>query len=239
MLKIDNLHFSYGNNQVLEGLSYHFKPGIVYALMGANGSGKSTLFHLISGFLKPNSGDIIFKSRSVKNLAPHRIADLGIARTFQDMRLIPTLTVYENLLLALKHKPSESLSRAFLFHDADRYDAKIASILEQAHLTSVQGEKAENLSYGQQKLLNLAVAIANDFELLLLDEPVAGVQPEYREQILRIIQSFKKTVIVIEHNPDFLRRLTDRILFLHRGKIIAEGDYETISADKTVQEAYL
>ena len=104
---------------------------------------------------------------------------------------------------------------------------------------NVQKSKASDISYGQQKLLNLAVALANDFDLLLLDEPVAGVQPEYREQILQIIQSFNKMVIVIEHNPEFLERLTENILFLDGGKIVVEGNYQNIKENKLVQEAYL
>ncbi len=127
----------------------------------------------------------------------------------------------------------------FLHQKKHQYREKIDEILAQTHLVKVQNSNAEDISYGQQKLLNLAVAMANDFDLLLLDEPVAGVQPEFREEILNLIKSFNKTVIVIEHNPDFIDRLTDNILFLDGGNIIAEGDYTHIKANKQVQKAYL
>jgi len=207
--------------------------------MGANGSGKTTLFNLISGFLESNSGQILFRNQAIENLKPHQISNLGLSRTFQDMRLIPSLSVYDNLLLALKNKDSERLLQAFLPKKKRAYREEIDEILAKTHLEKVQNSKAEDISYGQQKLLNLAVAMANDFELLLLDEPVAGVQPEYREDILELIKSFNKTVIVIEHNPDFIDRLTDNILFLESGNIIAEGNYASIKANKQVQEAYL
>ena len=239
MLKIKNLSKSFGSHVVLQDFSYHFEPETVYALMGANGSGKTTLFNIIGGFLDVDAGEMLFKNNSIDGMAPHDIANYGIVRTFQDMRLIPTLSVYENVLLAYKNKASEALLTAFLPPKKHQYYKNIIAILEQTHLQDVSDSKASDISYGQQKLLNLAVAIANDFELLLLDEPVAGVQPEYREQILKLIQGFNKTVIVIEHNPEFIQNLTDNILFLDGGKVIVEGDYETIKSNKQVQEAYL
>ena len=114
MLTIKNLNKSFGNNQVLSDFSYHFKAKTIYPLMGANGSGKTTLFNLLSGFLTSDSGQILLKNNSIENLKPHQIANLGLSRTFQDMRLIPSLSVYDNILLALKNKNSEKLLNAFL-----------------------------------------------------------------------------------------------------------------------------
>ncbi len=239
MLKITNLSKKFGNQIVLSDFDYHFKAKTIYALMGANGSGKTTLFNLLGGFLSLESGEILFKDSSIDGKLPHQIANLGIARTFQDMRLVPTLSVYDNVLLAFKDKSSEQLISSFLPLSKHQYDEKIDDILKQTNLLDVKNSKASEISYGQQKLLNFAVALANDFELLLLDEPVAGVQPEYREQIFQLIQSFNKTVIVIEHNPEFLEKLTENILFLDGGKIIAEGNYQSIKENKQVQEAYL
>ncbi len=239
MLKITNLSKSFGSNVVLKGFSYHFKAKTVYALMGANGSGKTTLFNVLCGFLQADNAEMIFKDTNIANMLPHQVANLGMARTFQDMRLIPTLSVYDNVLLAFKNKHSEQLFSAFLPPKKHQHNKQIDDILKQTHLLEVKDSKASDISYGQQKLLNLAVALANDFDLLLLDEPVAGVQPEYREQILRLIQGFNKTVIVIEHNPEFLEKLTDNIFFLDGGKIVAEGNYQSIKENKDVQEAYL
>lgn len=239
MLTIKNLNKSFGTQNILDGLNYNFKPNTIYALMGANGSGKTTLYNLINGFLSIDSGKLLFNETDITQLLPHQRANLGIARTFQDMRLVPSLTVYENILLAIKKKPSERLINAFFSFNYIYKNLKIEEILEKTHLKSVRNSRASDISYGQQKLLNLAVAMANEFELLLLDEPIAGVQPEFREEILTLIQSFNTTVIVIEHNPEFLEKLTDTILFLDGGKIIAEGDYNTIKLNKEVQEAYL
>jgi ABC-type branched-subunit amino acid transport system ATPase component len=238
-LEIKNIQKSFGSQTVLNGLSYHFKPNTIYALMGANGSGKTTLYNLINGFFDLDGGEVVFNGQDISKLTPYERANRGIARTFQDMRLIPSLTVYENLLLAIKNKPSEQLKYAFLPFTFAYKTLKLEKILEQTHLQVVRNSKASDISYGQQKLLNLAVAMANDFELLLLDEPVAGVQPEYREEILDLIKSLNKTVIVIEHNPEFLEKLTDNILFLDDGKIIVEGNYTAIKSNKQVQEAYL
>ena len=239
MLEIRELYKSFGSNSVLEGFSYHFRPRTIYALMGANGSGKSTLFNLISGFLASDSGEIRLREQDISNLKPHQISNLGIARTFQDIRLIPSLSVYDNILLALKGKKSEKLLYSLLPQKNENYKEKIEQIITQTHLQNIKYSKAEDISYGQQKLLNLAVAMANSFDILLLDEPVAGVQPEFREEILEIIRGFNKTIIVIEHNPEFIEALTSNILFLDGGKIIAQGDYATIKSNPQVQKAYL
>jgi len=239
ILKIKNLKKSFGSNNVLKDFSYEFKEKTIYALMGANGSGKTTLFNVLSGFLQSDDGKILFKNQPIEKLKPFQISNVGLSRTFQDMRLIPTLSVYDNILLALKNKKSEKLIHAFLPQKENQYEKKIEEILVQVHLVEVKNSKAEDISYGQQKLLNLAVVTANDFDLLLLDEPVAGVQPEFREEILGLIKSFNKTVIVIEHNPEFIEKLTDNILFLNEGHVIAEGNYATIKENKKVQKAYL
>ena len=239
MLKIKNLTKSFGSNQVLNNFSYSFKERTIYALMGANGSGKTTLFNLLSGFLPSDGGEIRFKNHPIQNLNPHQISNLGLSRTFQDMRLIPSLTVYDNILLALKNKQSEKILQALFPNKSEQYEEEITEIMVKTHLSKIRDSKAQDISYGQQKLLNLAVAMANDFDLLLLDEPVAGVQPEYREEILALIKGFDKTIIVIEHNPEFIELLTDNILFLEGGNIIAEGDYATIKSNLQVQKAYL
>jgi len=239
ILEIKNLKKSFGSNNVLKDFSYEFKEKTIYALMGANGSGKTTLFNLLSGFLQSDDGKILFKNKAIEKLKPFQISNVGLSRTFQDMRLIPTLSVYDNILLALKNKKSEKLINAFLPQKENQYEKRIEEILVQVHLVEVQNSKAEDISYGQQKLLNLAVVMANNFDLLLLDEPVAGVQPEFREEILNLIKSFNKTVIVIEHNPEFIEKLTDNILFLNGGHVIAEGNYTTIKENREVQKAYL
>lgn len=239
MLKIEGLSFSYSETPVLQNLSYSFKPSSVYALMGANGSGKTTLFNIISGFLQAQKGKVYFGENHIDSLPAHERANLGLARTFQDLRLFPSLTVEQNLLLAIQNKPGEKIHSSFFRSEHATYDERIEKVLQTCHLFEVRSQKAEHISYGQQKLLNLGCSIINDSKLLLLDEPVAGVQPKYREQIAELIAAMDKTVIVIEHNPDFIQSITDTVLFLNGGNIIAEGTYEQIKQNPDVQEAYL
>lgn len=239
MLEVRGLTFAFTQTPVLDDFSYTFESSKIYALMGANGSGKSTLFNLISGFLHVNEGTITLNERDVTHNKPHERAREGLARTFQDMRLCPSLSVEQNLLLAINNKPDEKLHKSFFKRTAHTYAERIETVLKTCHLEAVRHHKAEHISYGQQKLLNLGCSIINDSKLLLLDEPVAGVQPKYREQIAELIAAMDKTVIVIEHNPDFIQSITDTVLFLNGGTIIAEGTYEQIKQNPEVQEAYL
>lgn len=240
MLNINQLNKSFDKQIVLKDFSYTFKEGKIYALMGANGSGKTTLFNIIGNFLKPDSGEIHFKNKNIIGVHAHKIAQLGIARTFQNLRIIPSLSVEQNIYLAFKNKADEKITTAF-FGKASyaHYQEKINQLLTTTHLEDVKNSLAKNISYGQQKLLTLAISIANDFDLLLLDEPVAGVQIEYRKQISDILKQMNKTIILIEHNAEFIQNITDNVVFLDQGNIIAEGSYQTIKNNPQVQEAYL
>lgn len=240
MLIINQLNKSFGKQSVLKDFSYTFKENKIYALMGANGSGKTTLFNIIGHFLTADSGDIIFKDSNITIMPSYKISQLGIARTFQNLRISSSLSVIENIYLAFKNKPDEKIFNAFLTPLGYlNYQDKIDELLNKTHLEAVKNSLAKNISYGQQKLLTLAIAMANDFDLLLLDEPVAGVQPEYRKQISHILKTLNKTVITIEHNAQFIEDLTNNVLFLDKGRIIADGDYQHIKRNPQVQEAYL
>lgn len=240
MLVINNLGKSFGKQVVLKDFSHTFKEGKIYALMGANGSGKTTLFNIIGSFLSADEGNITFKGKNIISILPHQVAQLGICRTFQNLRLMPSLSVIDNIYLALKNKTDEKIVTAF-FGKTSRtyYQEKIHQLLATTHLDRVKNSLAKNISYGQQKLLTLAIAMANDFDLLLLDEPVAGVQVEYRKQISTILKKMNKTIILIEHNAEFIQNLTDNVVFLDQGKVIAQGDYQAIKNNPQVQEAYL
>jgi len=248
MLKISNLTFSYGENIILNNLNHSFEENKIYCIMGTNGSGKSTLFNLISGFLTPSNGKIVLKKgieeKDTTKMNPYQVSNIGISRTFQDLRLIPSISVKDNIYLAIKNKKTEKIYNSFLpkklFTKENKIlEEKITNLLKKTNLFDVKDNLAEDISYGQQKLLNLAQAMTNDFDLLLLDEPVAGVQPKFREDIIKIIKSLNKTVICIEHNIEFIEQLSTNILFLHSGKILAKGDINDIKNNKTVQKAYL
>ncbi|MFY0653884.1 MAG: ATP-binding cassette domain-containing protein [Cyclobacteriaceae bacterium] len=246
-IKVNHISKSYGDKRVLENISFLLEKGNVYVLMGANGSGKTTLFNIISGFLKPDNGSIVLNDEILIKVAPHQINRKGITRTFQDMRLIDELTVLENVLLAFPNQKGEDWWNVLLPNTKVKRDEKTnidaaKRILTQCFIDDVATSKAGELSYGQQKLLNIACCIANDAQVFLLDEPVAGVNPVYREKLVTIIKALKaknKTVLIIEHNTDFIEAVADEIMFLNNGKILNFASYDLLRRNETVQEAYL
>lgn len=235
MLKVENLSFGFPGRKIFDDISFQLQSGIITCLLGGNGSGKTTLFNVITGFLRPAAGIVRFRDVEITKCAPSRISRLGIARTFQDLRLIGKLSVRENLLLSLSTRASEGLMRA-LFRpefgngcDTTNRD-KTDMLLSEFFLADVATQPASEISYGQQKLLTLACCAALDADLILLDEPVAGISPEYRERIAERLASLKttgKTILFIEHQHDFLERVGDHFLFLESGRLHA---FETLAA---------
>lgn len=247
IIKVNNISKSYGDKKVLQDISFTLDEGKIYVLMGTNGSGKTTLFNIISGFLNADSGTVSLNNATLQNVVPHQINKKGITRTFQDMRLINELTVLENILLAFPKQKGECWWHVFLpnnkVKNEEETNTTIAhSILEKCFIGDVATSKAGEISYGQQKLLNIACCIANDALLFLLDEPVAGVNPVYRDNLVSIIKGLKaknKTVLIIEHNTDFIEAVADEILFLNNGKIANFANYTLLRNNESVQEAYL
>ena len=254
ILSLKNITHSFSpEKQILKDLSLSLEKGKVYALMGSNGAGKTTLFNLITGFIKPQSGEIFFTPSPservgvrLTHLQPYKTNLLGISRTFQDLRIITKLSVKENIILSMKENPTDNLMNALLpqrFHrNAQKaLEKKADEIIQQFFLGEVQNSLAAEISYGQQKLLTLACCVANGASLLLLDEPVAGIQPEYRNKIAALIKQLKeqgKTILLIEHNTDFIADVADQIFFLHEGKISNFETIQTLKADPLVMEAY-
>lgn len=239
MLEISSLHMSFAGNKVLNGFSYSFQNGKKYAILGPNGSGKTTLFNIINGFLRADKGTINLKGENINSYPPYKIAELGIARTFQDLRLLLSLTVEQNIFIAIQNKTDEHFPHAFFPRtDADVIE-KTELLINRFNLRKFKNSKAGEISYGQQKLLTLAMAMVNDFNLLLIDEPIAGVQPKYRDEIATILINLEKTVIFIEHNTSFIQEVTSNVLFLDGGAIVVEGNINTLRNNPVVQEAYL
>lgn len=232
--------------QILKDLSLSLEKGKIYALMGSNGAGKTTLFNLITGFIKPQSGEIFFGEKNLTHLQPYKINLLGISRTFQDLRIITKLSVKENIILSMKENPTNNVLNALLperFHrnTNQALEKKSDEIIQQFFLGEVPNVLAAEISYGQQKLLTLACCVANGASLLLLDEPVAGIQPEYRNKIATIIKQLKaqgKTILLIEHNADFIADVADQIFFLNEGEVSNFANIQTLKADPLVMEAY-
>lgn len=245
MLKTDNLCKSFGGVRAVDSVSLSIIPKKVTAIIGPNGAGKTTLFNLITGFLTPDAGAIYLNGHNITGLPPHKIARLGLARTFQDLRLIHQLTVLENVLLGRPNQRGEVWYKA-LFSRWKSHEIREREVamdwLRFVGLADKAGEQAGALSYGQQKLLAFACCLASEANLLLLDEPVAGVEPATSERLVDYIgqmPSMGKTVVFIEHNLDVVQYLADWVIVMDEGKVIAEGEWERVSRDAKVLEAYL
>ena len=247
-LETIDLTKSFGGLRAVDEVDISFEAGEITALIGPNGAGKTTLFHLITGMISPDSGRILYKGKEIQGKPPWEIARQGIGRLFQDVRVFPHLTVLENVLAAFKHQPGENPWWALLRR---KNVMKVEhSILEKARywlnfvgLSELEQHSGEALSFGQQKLLSLARLLANEAEVLLLDEPTAGVNPEMVKKLLALIQRLaqeeNKTVVVIEHNMNVVLEIADWVFFMDEGRIEAFGKPEEVLADKEVREAYI
>lgn len=231
----------------MDNIDLSLEQGKIFALMGANGSGKTTLFNLITGFIKQKSGKILIGNTDISTLVPFKRNRLGVSRTFQDLRLIGNLKVKENIELAIKDNISDKWFNVLLPNKKVQQQEKILQIkteeiLKQFHLEEVQNNLANEISYGQQKLLTIACCVANDAKVLLLDEPVAGINPIYREQIIEILKKISiegKTILLIEHNTDFINDVAEQIFFLAKGKIKQYPTLASMKKDSEVINAYI
>lgn len=248
ILQLKHITFGFSpEKQILKDLSLSLGENKIYALMGSNGAGKTTLFNLISGFIKPQIGDVFFGEKNITHQKPYKINRQGIGRTFQDMRLITKLSAKENIILAMQQNPTDSWVRAMFPEKLHRsanteLEKKADEIVERFFLNDVKNSLASEISYGQQKLLSLACCLSNGAKLLLIDEAVAGIQPEYRNKIAIIIKQLKeegKTILLIEHNTDFIADVANRIFFLDDGEITTFENIEMLRNDKQVMEAYI
>src|SRR3989338_4863722 len=240
MMRITKVHKNFGGVAALAGCSLMVDSGKITALIGPNGSGKTTLFNVISGIVPIDKGTISFKGKDVTRKPDYLIARQGISRTFQQVRLFKNLSIHDHVAIALSTN-DETLLRNF-FRTRKDQPKRIKQVLELVGLDKPPQTYASDLSYVQRKLLDLAVAIAKPNSLLLLDEPVAGVNPKLRQQIKGIIRALAAkgdTILLIEHDMNFVMDLADKVYVLDAGTIIAEGLPRQIQDNEKVLEAYL
>jgi ABC-type branched-subunit amino acid transport system ATPase component len=247
MLEIKNIYKSFGEQKVLQGLNMSIEQNKIYTIVGGNGTGKTTLFNLITGFISPESGEIHYNDKRIDSASPVKINAKGITRTFQDLRIINQLTVKENILLSFKNNPGEKILNSFLPSNKFKkqysdFSEKADNILNKVHLTTVENNLAGEISYGQQKLLTIGCLVANDANLMLLDEPVAGIDKDNYTRIFDLILQLKnegRTILQIEHNHDFVESLSDGIWFMNAGKAMYFNDFREFINNDTVKEFYL
>ncbi|MDD5163161.1 MAG: ABC transporter ATP-binding protein [Candidatus ainarchaeum sp.] len=243
MLSIQNLHKRFGGVKAVDDCSFQVKEGTITALIGPNGSGKTTVFNLVCGVLQPDSGKIVFSGKQISKLKPETISNLGISRLFQQARLFGNITVRENLLLAFDNEDTKFWKNFFGMNPvAKQKEEKVSEVLKTIGMEKFENKQAKELSYGQKRLVELARAMINPHKLLMLDEPVAGVNPKLRREIAELLLKLKKqgeTVFLIEHDMNFTLGVADNVVVMDEGKVIAEGTPQKIKDNTRVLEAYL
>jgi branched-chain amino acid transport system ATP-binding protein len=244
---VAELNKSFGGLTAVDNVSLNVYEGDIVGVIGPNGAGKSTLFNCITGYLEPTSGEIHFRETPVTDHGPGKLSQEGLVRTFQEARVFPTMTVLDNVMVASQDHPGEEIQGALrrsnnvVEHETET-QKRAKELIDDFNLKRVENEYASNISGGQRKLLDLCRALMVEPDLLLLDEPFAGVQEELVKEISSQITRLNEngvTVIIIEHGIETLVNLVDRIIVLDNGSIIADGEPESVVNKKEVIETYI
>lgn len=241
VLETENLTKDFAGFVAVRSVNLRVARGAIHAMIGPNGAGKTTCFNLLTKFLSPSRGRIIFDGRDITSLRPADVARLGLVRSFQISAVFPHLTALENVRIALQRRRGGSFdfwrSRSVL----RSLDGRARALIDDVGLGPYAEVAAVELPYGRKRALEIATTIALEPKMLLLDEPMSGMAREDVERISALIKSFSagRTILMVEHNLSVVANLCDRITVLSRGEVLAEGDYRTVSADPAVREAYL
>jgi branched-chain amino acid transport system ATP-binding protein len=241
ILEVQNLRKEFGGLVAVKDVSLQVEREHLHSIIGPNGAGKTTLFNLLSGNLRPTSGKLIYNGRDITHLPLHRRAHIGIGRSFQITNIYPNQTVFENVRLAAQATDADSM---VIFSHVGRFLGYERGALEAIDLVGLTGKErllANMLSHGDQRKLELAMIVASDPQLMLLDEPTAGMATEQVPEVIQLIGVIGKnrTVMLVEHNMNVVMSISNRITVMHNGAVLAEGSPQEIASNKTVQDAYL
>lgn len=243
ILETQDLRKQFGGLVAVDGVSMKVQAHTLHTIIGPNGAGKTTFFNLLSGNIRPTSGRVLFKGQDITDQPAHRRAHLGIGRSFQITNVFPNLTVLENVRLAAQAVGHDSFKFWQHHRHFQQYETQAAAIVAQVGLAAQSGLPARLLPHGGKRKLELGILLAADPDLLLLDEPTAGMAREEIPMLMEVIQSIRatgnKTIILVEHKMDLVMNVSDRISVMHQGRLLAEGAPLEIAANKTVQAAYL
>jgi ABC-type branched-subunit amino acid transport system ATPase component len=247
VLAISDLRKSFGGIRAVRGVSFDVKRGAATSLVGPNGAGKTTIFNLITGEIRPDTGSVLFDGRELRGLGPSGVGQLGISRTFQDLRLFSTMTVLDSVMVSFPNQIGESpISLVFRPRAVRRQEKELREKAQEILKTTGLEDKASvvsaTLSYAEQKLLVIARSIAMEAELWLLDEPASGLDGDALIQFADLLRSLVdrgQTVLIVEHNLRLVQKVSDWVLFLDQGELKAEGTPEEIFASKELQELYI
>ncbi len=241
ILATEDLTKEFSGFVAVNGVNLQVARGTIHALIGPNGAGKTTFFNLLTKFLNPTRGKILFKGRDITALSPADVARLGVVRSFQISAVFPHLSVLENVRIALQRQRGGSFDFWRSKKVLDGLNERALTLIDDVGLSSFVHEMAVELPYGRKRALEIATTLALDPEMLLLDEPTAGMGHEDIDRIAALIKtvSANRTVLMVEHNLSVVSHLSDRITVLTRGRVLAEGDYATVSTNPEVREAYM
>ena len=241
ILETEDLTKEFAGFVAVNGVNLRVERGTIHALIGPNGAGKTTCFNLLTKFLQPTHGRIVYKGNDITRLPPAEVAQLGMVRSFQISAVFPHLTVLENVRIALQRQRGASFDFWRSRRVLDRFNERAIALIDDVGLSEFVNATAVELPYGRKRALEIATTLALDPEMLLLDEPTAGMGHEDIERIAALIKrvAADRTVLMVEHNLNVVENLCHRITVLTRGQVLAEGDYATVSNNPEVREAYM
>lgn len=240
LLEAKGLTKTFGALTAVNNVNFTVEKGVIHSIIGPNGAGKTTLFNLLSGVYQPTSGNIKFQGRDITSTKLYERSRIGVGRSFQITSIFPELTVRENVRLSVQSRGKKNFSMLRKASDMKEVEEKTTTILEEMGLREFDDQKAENIPYGSQRSLDVAIALAMEPILLLLDEPTSGMTPEDIYKMIALIKriSERYNIILIEHHMDVVMSISDKITVLHLGKIIAEGIPESVKGNEEVKRAY-